>query len=122
MKLISYISSLIIGASLILVFEPFNFWFLTFFIPLSLYFLIKDHDIKSSFYLGWFFGFGLWLIGIFWIENSIYFYGGATKSVSYFLVICLSAFLALLNGIFSGTDVVIRKLSNKLLSTYLYNN
>ena len=102
MKLISYISSLIIGASLILVFEPFNFWFLTFFIPLSLYFLIKDHDIKSSFYLGWFFGFGLWLIGIFWIENSIYFYGGATKSVSYSLVICLSAFLALLNGIFFG--------------------
>ncbi len=102
MKLISYISSLIIGASLILVFEPFNFWFLAFFIPLSLYFLIKDHDIKSSFYLGWFFGFGLWLIGIFWIENSIYFYGGATKPVSYFLVICLSAFLALLNGIFFG--------------------
>ena len=74
MKLISYISSLIIGASLVLVFEPFNFWFLTFFIPLSLYFLIKDHDIKSSFYLGWFFGFGcdiLDLVDMFliWLQN-----------------------------------------------------
>ena len=102
MKLISYFSSLLLGISLILAFEPFNFWFLTFLIPLSLYFLIKDHDIKSSFYLGWFFGFGLWSFGIFWIENSIYFYGGATKSVSYFLVICLSSFLALINGIFFG--------------------
>ena len=49
MKLISYISSLTLGASLVLVFEPFNFWFLTFFIPLSFYFLIREKDIKNSF-------------------------------------------------------------------------
>ena len=51
MKLISYISSLILGASLVLVFEPFNFWFLTFFIPLAFYFLIREKDIKNSFTL-----------------------------------------------------------------------
>ena len=100
MKLISYISSLILGASLVLVFEPFNFWFLTFFIPLAFYFLIREKDIKNSFYLSWFFGFGLWLFGVLWIENSIYYYGGASKFLSYFLVICLSAFLALLNSLF----------------------
>ena len=85
---------------LFLVFEPFNFWFLTFFIPLAFYFLIREKDIKNSFYLSWFFGFGLWLFGVLWIENSIYYYGGASKFLSYFLVICLSAFLALLNSLF----------------------
>ena len=100
MKVTKLISSLALGSSMVLIFEPFNFWFLGFLIPLSFYFLIKGEDIKNSFFLGWFLGFGLWLFGIFWIENSIYFYGGANKVTSYFLVVCLSAFLASINGVF----------------------
>ena len=100
MKLTSLIVSLVLGASLVLIFEPFNYWFLSFFIPLSFYLLIKDKNVIESFVLGWFLGFGLWVFGIFWIENSIYFYGGASKITSYFLVICLSAFLATISGIF----------------------
>ena len=100
MKLTSLIGSLGLGASIVLIFEPFNYWFLSFFIPLSFYLLIKDQNIIQSFVLGWFLGFGLWVFGIFWIENSIYFYGGASKITSFFLVICLSAFLATINGLF----------------------
>ena len=100
MKLTSLIVSLVLGASLVLIFEPFNYWFLSFFIPLSFYLLIEDKNVIQSFVLGWFLGFGLWVFGIFWIENSIYFYGGASKITSFFLVICLSAFLATISGLF----------------------
>ena len=78
MKLTSLIGSLGLGASIVLIFEPFNYWFLSFFIPLSFYLLIEDKNVIQSFVLGWFLGFGLWVFGIFWIENSIYFYGGAS--------------------------------------------
>ena len=76
------IFSFFLGALLILAFEPFNFWILSLIIPFLILISLERQNPKFSFILGYFFGLGFWLIGIFWIENSINVFGGA-NAVSY---------------------------------------
>ena len=93
--ILKLILSFLLGSSLVLAFEPFNFWFLSFFSPIFVFYLIVKSNLKQSFLIGWFFGFGLWVNGIFWIENSIHDYGGANIISSYLLTLILALFLAL---------------------------
>ncbi|MFL2754021.1 MAG: apolipoprotein N-acyltransferase [Gammaproteobacteria bacterium] len=95
MMVLKLILSFLLGSSLVLAFEPFNFWFLSFFSPIFAFYLIVKADLKQSILIGWFFGFGLWVNGIFWIENSIHDYGGANIISSYLLTVILASFLAL---------------------------
>ena len=87
-----------LGSSIVLAFQPFNYWFLTFLIPGLLYQLIKRESIKNVFFISYFFGFGLWAFGIFWIENSITVYGGASPILGGFLTLLLAAFFKLVSG------------------------
>tara|TARA_B100000900_G_scaffold236536_1_gene200855 strand:- start:4013 stop:5539 length:1527 start_codon:yes stop_codon:yes gene_type:complete len=88
-----------LGSLIVLAFQPFNYWFLTFLIPGLLYQLIKSESIKNTFFISYFFGFGLWAFGIFWIENSITVYGGASPILGSFLTLLLAAFLSLFQAV-----------------------
>ena len=99
MNFSKFFAGFILGSLIILAFQPFNYWFLTFLIPGLLYQLIKKESIKDTFFISYFFGFGLWAFGIFWIENSITVYGGASLILGSFLTLLLAAFLSLFQAI-----------------------
>ena len=99
MNFSKFFAGFFLGSLIVLAFQPFNYWFLTFLIPGLLYQLIKSEGIKNTFFISYFFGFGLWAFGIFWIENSITVYGGASPILGSFLTLLLAAFLSLFQAI-----------------------
>ena len=99
MNFSKFLTAFFLGSLIVLAFQPFNYWFLTFLIPGLLYQLIKSEGIKNTFFISYFFGFGLWAFGIFWIENSITVYGGASPILGSFLTLLLAAFLSLFQAI-----------------------
>ena len=94
-----FFAGFFLGSLIILSFQPFNLWALAFLIPGLLYQLIKSESIKNTFFISYFFGFGLWAFGIFWIENSITVYGGASPLLGSFLTLLLAAFLSLFQAV-----------------------
>mgnify|MGYP005707112693 CR=1 FL=1 len=93
------LTSFFLGALLILAFEPFNLWIFSLIVPILILITLEKMNSKFSFILGYLFGFGFWLVGIFWIENSINVFGGANIFISSFLTILLSMFLSLFQGL-----------------------
>ena len=80
-------------------FAPFDLWFLTI-ISLSLYlYLLKDVNKRQSLVIGFFYGVGIWLIGISWVYVSIHYHGNIHIINSLFLtmllVLCLSIYISL---------------------------
>ena len=94
MGFIKLITGFVLGAILILSFQPFGYWPISFLVPGLLYVLIRNENFKKTFFISYSFGFGLWAWGIFWIENSITVYGGANFFVGIFLTLILAAFLS----------------------------
>jgi len=109
-----FFAGFFLGSLIVLAFQPFNYWFLTFLVPGLLYQLIKSESIKNTFFISYFFGFGLWAFGIFWIENSITVYGGASPILGSFLTLLLAAFLSL----FQAISFTIFKLVTSQRKTY----
>ncbi len=114
MNFSKFFAGFFLGSSIVLAFQPFNYWFLTFLIPGLLYQLIKRESIKNVFFISYFFGFGLWAFGIFWIENSITVYGGASPILGGFLTLLLAAFLSL----FQAFSFFVFKLVSSQRKTY----
>ena len=114
MNFSKFLTAFFLGSLIVLAFQPFNYWFLTFLIPGLLYQLIKSEGIKNTFFISYFFGFGLWAFGIFWIENSITVYGGASPILGSFLTLLLAAFLSL----FQAISFTIFKLITSQRKTY----
>ena len=99
MNFSKFFAGFFLGSLIVLAFQPFNYWFLTFLIPGLLYQLVKSESVKNTFFISYFFGFGIWSFGIFWIENSITVYGGASLILGSFLTLLLAAFLSLFQAI-----------------------
>ena len=114
MNFSKFFAGFFLGSLIVLAFQPFNYWFLTFLVPGLLYQLIKSESIKNTFFISYFFGFGLWAFGIFWIENSITVYGGASPILGSFLTLLLAAFLSL----FQAISFTIFKLVTSQRKTY----
>ncbi len=114
MNFSKFFAGFFLGSFFVLAFQPFNYWFITFLIPGLLYHLIKGESIKGTFFISYFFGFGLWAFGIFWIENSITVYGGASPILGSFLTLLLAAFLSF----FQAVSFTIFKLLTGQRKTY----
>ena len=65
--------SFFLGSLLIIAFEPFNVWALAFIVTFLLKLNIENKSPLATGLIGYFFGLGFWLFGVFWIENSIMF-------------------------------------------------
>ena len=91
--------SFFLGSLLIIAFEPFNVWALAFIVPFLLKLNIENKSPLATGLIGYFFGLGFWLFGVFWIENSINVYGGADIFTSTALTVLLTLFLSLFQGV-----------------------
>ena len=87
------ILSVISGALLVLIFPPFDFFPLAWVALIPLLIVLVDKRLTTSFFLGTLAGF-LYFIGtIYWVYNSMYFYGRITAVFSVFILMYLYMYL-----------------------------
>ncbi len=91
----------ILGALLVLIFPPFDFFPLAWVALIPLLISLEGKTVKTSFFLGTLTGFLCFIGTVYWIYNSMYFYGRVPAVISVFIVITLCLYLGLYVGIFS---------------------
>ena len=125
--IILYIAPFFLGLLTVFTFQPFNFSFINFItLPLIFYLTIyvkkrsksiyrKKPYMKNLFLVGFMFGFGFYLSGIFWISYSLTF----DESFAYlipFSLILIPLFLSLFNGV---TTLIVGQFLNYNFSSIL---
>ncbi|MHA1539860.1 MAG: apolipoprotein N-acyltransferase [Alphaproteobacteria bacterium] len=91
--------SILCGALLALALPPFKFFPLIFIcFPLLLLLLDKAHTKKQAFLIGWFFGTGFFIAGMYWIANALLVPPAQFKWAYPLAAIALPAFLAIFIG------------------------
>ena len=94
-----YVIAVFLGLLFSLGFAPNDLWFVSLLSLTCLHFLIQEASKKELFYIGYFYGFGLWSLGISWVYVSIYFYGNIGFITSIILTIIFIAILSLYLGV-----------------------
>jgi len=102
-------------------FSPYNFTFINFLtFPVLLYLLNVGKKFKLNnkyfFLIGWFFGFGYFLSGLYWISISLT-YEEIFRYLIPFAVILVPAFLAIFYGI---STLILKKFVSKKISFILF--
>ncbi len=87
------------GGLLPLALAPFNLWPLALFSVAGLAYLLDSLKGRQAFYCGWFYGLGLFGVGVSWVYISIVQYGPTTVLLAGLLTFLLIAYLALLVGL-----------------------
>lgn len=90
-----YWLSFIAGLLLVFAYAPFSQWYLSLFIPASVFFLLDKKSPKASAKLMGIFAFGWFASGISWVHVSIDQFGGLPLIVSLGLMLLLCLYLAL---------------------------
>ena len=113
----------IAGATLVLAYAPFSYWWLTFICPAILFASTVQQPIKLALLYGFVFGLCFFGFGVPWTFNSIHEFGQApavlSAILSALLVIILSLFPALTAGI---TAKLIKLISFKFSSVLLFSS
>ena len=102
-------------------FSPYNFTFINFLsFSILLYILNVGKEFKLSnkyfFLIGWFFGFGYFLSGLYWISISLT-YEEIFRYLIPFTIILVPAFLAIFYGI---STLILKKFISKEISFVLF--
>lgn len=88
------IAALISGALLPLAFAPFNVWPVAILCPALLFVWWKDARPRAAAAIGFWFGFGAFGTGTYWLYNSIYTIGHAPIWLTLFLMLGMAALMA----------------------------
>lgn len=108
--LTSLLPALAAGAATILAFAPFGWWPLQI-VTLALLFhlVLRQAGVRPGMLVGWAFGFGWSVCGIYWLFISMHDYGGMPAWMAALAVALLSAFLAGLPALGMGGAIWLRQ-------------
>ena len=95
------ILAIISGTMLALAFPPLDFYSLAWVAIIPLLISLGGKELKASFFLGTLTGFVYFIGTIYWVFNSMYFYGGIPAVLSLLILIALCLYLGIYIGIFS---------------------
>src|SRR3989304_3542476 len=99
--LLSIVSGLLITAS----FPPFDIYLLAWVGLVPLLIALKGQDEKTGFSLGAVTGLAFFIGTVFWVTNSIHFYGGIPLLPASLITLLLCAYLALYPALFAAIIV-----------------
>ena len=119
---IIFFTSFLLGALSTFSLPPYNFFYINFF-TLSLLFLILtngDKNIFINFLIGWFFGFGYFLLSLYWISNSLTFEVQFQKLIPISLIF-IPFFLAIFYGLATMLTLIF-KLKKNISSLLLFSS
>ena len=88
-----YIAALIAGASLVLAFSPFGWWYIALPCFALLFFLWSRASSGQAFLIGFSFGIGLFGVGVSWVYISIQTFGGMPPVLA---AVCVAGFVLLM--------------------------
>jgi len=94
--------ALVSGVLLVFAFPPFDFYPLAWVALLPLLISLWGKKLRASFFLGTLSGFVYFTGTIYWIFNSMYFYGRVPAVLSLLLLIALCLYLGVYVGVFSA--------------------
>lgn len=97
------------GVLLALSFPSFSLHFLAWVGLIPLFFALYDASIKQALAIGWIAGLVFFGGTVFWVTNSIHFYGNVPLLLSSLITFLLCAYLALYIALFSAAFVYARK-------------
>ena len=95
----TYFIAAILGLIFSLGFAPNDLWVLSILSLTCLHYLIQNANKKGLFYIGYFFGIGMWSLGISWLYVSIYFYGNINSIASIFLIMLFIGIISIYSGL-----------------------
>ncbi|MEC9375684.1 MAG: apolipoprotein N-acyltransferase [Pseudomonadota bacterium] len=107
-------SAFFAGVSMVFCFAPFGFSWLAPFLIAVLWSLWEGASPRQASFLGFYFGFGLFGAGTWWLYISLNIFGGVWPPLALFLMFCLIAFMSGYIA-FSGWLIVKLSVSNTLL-------
>ncbi|SMB83701.1 Apolipoprotein N-acyltransferase [Pasteurella testudinis DSM 23072] len=93
--IIKILVSIILGASGVCAFSPFDIWPLAYVSVGGLIVLATQRSHKTALYTSYFWALGFFTFGINWIHVSIHLFGGVPLLLSYIAVLLLAAYLSL---------------------------
>jgi apolipoprotein N-acyltransferase len=102
------------GLLLAAAFPPFDLHLLAWITLIPLFFALKGQTAKNGFWLGGIFGIVFFAGTVYWVTNSVYFYGGIPLIPASLITLLLSVYLALYPALF-GAAVVHLKRSHPFL-------
>ena len=102
MQLLTNVFAAAAGASLVLSYAPFGYWFVQFpALMILLMMIVQSRSAKQAAWIGWSWGFGLFVTGVFWLRISISQFGGMTESLAIGATLLFVAFIALYIALFA---------------------
>ncbi len=105
------LSGLFLAAS----FPLLNFPFLAWFALIPLFLALKEQSVKNGFWLGGITGLVYFTGTVYWVSNSMYYYGNIPLLPAAFFTLLLSAYLALYPALFGAAAVLIGNNRPRLL-------
>ena len=94
-----YLVATILGLFFSLGFAPNDLWFLSIFSLTCVHFLIQKNNKRELFFVGYFFGIGLWTVGISWLYVSIHYYGNIGILWSSILTLLFILIISIYSGL-----------------------
>lgn len=98
---LAYTLALVAGLLYPLGFAPLGLWPLTLLSIAGLLLLLQRRPASESFWLGWWYGFGSYGVGVSWVYVSIHFYGHTPLALAVLMTAIFAAGLALLPALLS---------------------
>ncbi|OTG86446.1 apolipoprotein N-acyltransferase [Acinetobacter sp. ANC 4558] len=91
--------SLIAGAIFSLALAPYYYWWIAILSPALLYASLMKKSAKHAFFIGWAYGFGLWVVGAFWLFTSIHVYGDTNIYLSLAMIVIMAVVMGLFTAV-----------------------
>lgn len=111
-KIRPVVLALVSGALLPLAFAPFSFYPLAILSPALLFFLWRDQSAMRSFWFGFAYGFGQFLVGVSWVYVSLHTYGHMPPLLAAVSVVLFVGLLALFPAIVGILQAWLRQPEN----------
>lgn len=100
---IKLIIALVAGLGFSFALAPYYLWPLALFSVMALYALLVGEDSgRRGFWIGWVYGFGTWVIGAFWLYNSIHEYGAIPSWFAYMMIGVMAIIMGLFHAFLHG--------------------
>lgn len=114
MPVVSYLLAFVSGILLVLAFPPFDLHYIAWIALVPLFIALNGRGAVRGFIIGAVFGLSFFCGSVYWVMNSIHYYGGLPFFPSSLITLLLCAYLSLYPAMFSAIAIHARRMHPSL--------